>query len=186
MSGCNRQYNINTDENGKDEGFKENSTQKNEKMDLVGVPEDYQYMWEANVSDDSLPDKSKITRIAMYRYQEAFDNQAEMTIYGCIDFVSDKILYMSSQEGGKPIHEYELSLEDRDRYIDSINYEYLLDPPQCNGSWNIAIEYEDGECYAYNIRYDRKNKEDPKRKMLKVLFDKVEMNGTDASFAGLK
>ena len=47
MSGCNRQYNINTDENGKDEGFKENSTQKNEKMDLVGVPGDYQYMWEA-------------------------------------------------------------------------------------------------------------------------------------------
>ena len=153
-------------------------------LDLIGIPDDLQYMWTNDSFGLEMPEKNQIKRIALYWYQppDGFDTMS--SIYECIDFSDNKIFYRSAQIPGMETIEYDLLEADKIRYLEAIDYKLFTEGVKANNKWNVSIEYENGECYLYNLSYERTDKEDPKRIMLKTLFDSVEMDKPDHSYAG--
>ena len=104
------------------------------------------------------------------------------SLSNCLDKTNSPVLELTIP--GREITEYDLLEEDKIRYLEAIDYELLTEGMKANNKWNASIEYENGECYMYNLSYERTDKEDPKRIMLKTLFDSVEMNELDLFYAG--
>ena len=152
-------------------------------FNLRGIPEDLQYMWTNDSFGLEMPEKDQIKKIALYWYQDAYENDPMSSLYECIDFSDNKIFYLSAQIPGMETIEYDLLEADKIRYLEAIDYELLTEGMKANNKWNASIEYENGECYMYNLSYERTDKEDPKRIMLKTLFDSVEMNELDLFYA---
>ena len=156
------------------------------KLNLRGVPKDLRYMWESDSFGQEMPEKNQICRIALYWYQPAYQDDPMSSLYECIDFSNNKIVYRSSQTPGMETTEYNLSEEDKTRYLENIDYQLFTTGVEANNKWNVSIEFEDGNCYLYNLSYERTDKNNPRRIMLKTLFDKVEMTEVDYSYSGFK
>ena len=153
-------------------------------FNLYGIPEDLQYMWTNDSFGLEMPEKDQIKKIALYWYQDAYENDPMSSLYECIDFSDNKIFYLSAQIPGREITEYDLLEADKIRYLEAIDYKLFTEGVKANNKWNVSIEYENGECYMYNLSYEWTDKENPKRIMLKTLFDSVEMNELDHFYAG--
>ena len=153
-------------------------------FNLWGIPDDLQYMWTNDSFGLEMPEKDQIKKIALYWYQDAYENDPMSSLYECIDFSDNKVVFLSLQTPGLEPIEYKLSEDDKIRYLEAIDYELLTEGLKANNKWNASIEYENGECYMYNLSYERTDKEDPKGIMLKTLFDSVEMNELDHFYAG--
>jgi hypothetical protein len=152
-------------------------------FNLRGIPDDLQYMWTNDSFGLEMPEKDQIKKIALYWYQDAYETDPMSFIYECIDFSGNKVVYRSSQIPHMETIEYNLLEEDEIRYLEAIDYELLTEGLKANNKWNASIEYENGECYMYNLSYEWTDKEDPKHIMLKTLFDSVEMNELDHFYA---
>ena len=150
---------------------------------MFGIPDDLQNMWTNDSFGLEMPEKNQIKRIALYWYQPAYEFDTWSSIYECIDFSDNKIFYRSAQIPGMETIEYDLLEADKIRYLEAIDYKLFTEGVKANNKWNVSIEYENGECYLYNLSYEWTDKEDPKRNMLKTLFDSVEMNELDHFYA---
>ena len=160
------------------------SNDKKFELNLSGVPEDLRYMWMIDSFGQEMPDKNQICKMAIYWYQPAYQDDPMSFLYEYIDFSDNRIVYRSSQTPGMNTTEYNLSEETKTRYLEAIDYQLLTEEVKANNKWNVSIEYENGECYLYNLSYEWTDKENPKRIMLKTLFDSVEMTDVDAFYAG--
>jgi len=170
-----------------DLGKEEAMNTQNEKasvIDLLGIPEEQTYMWESDAGLSDMPDKDSIKKIALYWYQEPIEDMPFYSLYECIDFSENEIMYQSLQTPGSKIVKYDLSEEDKDRYLNAIDYELIERQAAGNGRWNVSIESENGDCYVCNLAYDFWDSSNPKAELLKLLFDKVEMTNYDISLAG--
>ncbi len=147
-------------------------------VNLTGIPKNQQYMWESDADYSDMPGKTNIKKIALYWYQEPAEDMPLYTLYECVEFSENEVIYQSGQTPGSEIVKYELTEEDKERYLNAIDYEIVEGKATGNGKWNVSLEFENGDCYVCHFSSDRE------AELLRTLFDKVEMTDYDISLAG--
>lgn len=154
----------------------------NNKMEST-IPAESRYMFQGGKCKGDLPDNSQIKKIALSKHnKEGGDAYIWTVIYGEIDFEEAKSRY-GTNSGGRLDNltlsqEYDLTAEDMDRYRDAVNQKCLKDSLGnfSSGWWKIAIEYQDGKVYSYEIHEEGYKVNTDENKMINAFFDKMDIS----------
>lgn len=147
------------------------------------VPEKVKYMFKGVKCEDNFPDKKNLKKIALSkRNKTGGDSFILEAIYGEIDFEEAKSRY-GTNSGGRLDNltlsqEYDLTAEDMDRYRDALNQNCLNESFGKIDSawWKIAIEYQDGKVYSYEIHEEGYKVNTDENKMINAFFDKMDIS----------
>ena len=142
---------------------------------LAAIPAQDLYMFQSGICDGEFPGNSEIKRIALSKvnYDMCWD-----VVYAVIDLEKGEAKYgltdgVLSEPEDYQI--YELTDEDIKAYRDALDSSLLKDEVEFgNGYWNIAVEYTDGTCYAYQFGNEGYMNNSPENIMINAFFDKME------------
>ena len=158
---------------------------------MLAIPEKYRYMFEKGVNKGEFPDNSEIKRIALSKINcmDAYES-VWAVIFGAIDFDEKKSEYGLRRDGNllepEITEEYQLTDEDLEIYRDAFHSEYLVQEATFgNGSWKIAVEYQNGECYTYEFGREGSLYDAPENLMINYFFNKMDLSDSNRDYFSL-
>ena len=142
---------------------------------LSAIPAQDLYMFQSGTCDGAFPDNSEIKRIALSKVNY---DMSWYVVYAVADLEKSEVTYGQTDgvlSAPEDYQTYELTDEDINRYRDAFDSSLLEDEVEFgNCYWNIAVEYTDGTCYAYQFGNEGYMDNSPENIMINAFFDKME------------
>lgn len=171
---------------GDDVGVADQKTLSNDEY-LAAVPEQDRYMFLSGRCNGEFPDNSEIKRISflIINYSMVWKS-----IYGSVDFETGKATYGMTDGGLYPIDEYQivdLTDSDIEAYREAFDWTILHDELELDmGYWKIAVEYNDGTCYAYQFDKSGYTRNTAENIMISTYFDKMDLDDNTRDYFSIK
>lgn len=138
--------------------------------------DNFEYMWNYGPCEGEWPDNEQIVKIVLYRNWVPEDFGAGSNIYAVLDFKEKKSYYgydCFTKYDTEPNQIYDLSDEDIESYKNNLNRTFNYRENSKKGWWRIAVEYEDGTIYSYELGEEAYNHHNPEYEMIHVFFNKI-------------
>lgn len=143
---------------------------------LAVVPVEEQYMFLSGRCDTAFPDNSEIKKISFFKLNY---DMTWKCIYGSVDLANAKATYGIS-DGLYPPNEYQvydITPVVVTEYRNAFDSSLLHDEVELGkGYWKVAVEYNDGTCYAYQFDINGSKNNKPENTMINMYFKQMDID----------
>lgn len=158
---------------------------ENSQFYLSFIPEQDRDMFTSGVCESKLPSKDNIKKIAMSVVSQTSETGPIIAIYGILDVEEKKIKYYRNLIDGingeeELLQTIELSDEDFSNIMENFEVNLLVNEIDFDSGFRkIAIEYQDGSCYAYETTIEVYTYGSPESNMVVAFFKYMNLSDDD-------
>ena len=152
---------------------------------LSVVPAEEQYMFLSGRCSTDFPDNSEIKKISFFKLNY---DMCWKCVYGSVDLENGKATYGMSDGLYPPLEYqvYDITPEEVTIYRNAFDSSLLHDEVELSkGYWKVAVEYNDGTCYAYQFDISGSTNHTPENYMLNSYFELMDLDDNTRYIFGL-
>ena len=152
---------------------------------LSAVPEQDRYMFMSGTCTTTFPDNSEIKKISFFKLNY---DMCWKCVYGSVDLENGKATYGMSDGLYPPLEYqvYDITPEEVTIYRNGFDSSLLHDEVELSkGYWKVAVEYNDGTCYAYQFDISGSTNHTPENYMLNSYFELMDLDDNTRYIFGL-